>query len=127
MIDIDRFKSINDTRGHPTGDKVILCVAEIMMSNVRTQDLAGRVGGEEFAVLLPETDLEGATVIAERLRSAVENADVLDENGKILKFTISIGVATNAPRDNSFEQLLGRADKGLFTAKEGGRNRVVAE
>lgn len=127
MIDIDRFKNINDTLGHPTGDKVIRCVAEIMMSSVRTQDVVGRVGGEEFVVLLPETDLEGATVIAERLRSTAENTDVPDENGKVVKFTISIGVATNGCEDDSFEHLLGRADKGLYAAKESGRNRVVAE
>lgn len=126
MIDIDRFKSINDTFGHPTGDKVIRCLAEIMMSSVRTQDVAGRVGGEEFVALLPETDREGATVIAERLRSMAENANVLDVSGKVVKFTISVGVATNGHEDNSFQQLLRRADKGLYTAKENGRNRVVA-
>lgn len=126
MIDIDRFKYINDTFGHQTGDRVIRSVAEVMMSNVRTQDVIGRIGGEEFVTLLPETDCEGATVIAERLRSTVENAKILDENGMVVKFTISIGVATNGNEYNSFQQLLVRADKGLYSAKENGRNRVVA-
>lgn len=127
MIDIDRFKNINDTLGHPTGDKVIRCVAEIITSNVRPQDIAGRVGGEEFVVLLPETDLQEAIVIAERLRLTVQNASVLDEGGETVKFTISIGVTTNGSEDKSFEQLLGRADKGLYAAKENGRNMVIAE
>lgn len=127
MIDIDRFKSINDTRGHPVGDKVIRCVADILKFNMRTQDTVGRAGGEEFVVLLPETDLEGAVVIAERLRHLVQEAGVVDEVGDIVEFTVSLGVTTNAPEDGSFEHLLGRADKGLYLAKERGRNRVVAE
>ena len=127
MIDVDKFKNINDSQGHPVGDKVIRNVAEIMTSSVRTQDIVGRVGGEEFVALLPETDLEGATAIAERLRSTVENSNVLNENGKAVRFTISIGIATTRLEDQSFEQLLGRADKGLYKAKESGRNRVVVE
>lgn len=125
MIDIDRFKGINDKFGHPTGDKVIRSAAEIIASGVRNQDMVGRVGGEEFAVLLPETDLDGATTIAERIRTAIEQAIIRSDGDETVQFTISIGVATHSTEDQSFQQLLGRADKGLYQAKAGGRNRVV--
>ncbi len=127
MLDIDRFKTINDTWGHPTGDRVIREVADVMNTIVRSMDTCGRLGGEEFAVILPETDAAGALVIAERLRVAIEQSEAARaDNGTVVRFTVSIGIASLVPRVDSFESILQRADRALYRAKEGGRNRVVA-
>ncbi|CAA6605477.1 putative Response regulator PleD [Rhodospirillaceae bacterium LM-1] len=126
MLDIDRFKSINDRWGHPTGDRVIQKLAELLGVVARALDTSGRLGGEEFAVLLPETDASGACVIAERLRGIVEESQVAVIDGDFtLNFTVSIGIAV-LHDDATFEILLQRGDKALYQAKEGGRNRVVA-
>ena len=129
MLDIDYFKVVNDTRGHPTGDRVLQALAEIMSSQVRDQDSIGRLGGEEFALILPETELAGALISAERLRAAVEQAEIAcaSDDGKVVRVTISIGIAASAADDASFEAVLARADKRLYAAKESGRNRVVAD
>jgi len=125
MVDIDHFKVINDSWGHPTGDRVIQALAEAMVASVRDQDRVGRLGGEEFAILLPETDWDGASLLAERLRSVIQEAKaVTAADGTIVRFTISIGVTVIADA-KSFEDLMGRADRALYQAKEGGRNRVV--
>ncbi|HWA36896.1 MAG TPA: diguanylate cyclase [Burkholderiales bacterium] len=122
MIDIDHFKAINDRHGHATGDEVIRCVAEMLRSATRGHDLVGRYGGEEFGVLLPGTDLEGAVVLAERVRRSVES-EALDSHTGV-RGTVSIGVAQLDPDDASHEAWISRADRALYEAKGAGRNRV---
>ncbi|WP_245651025.1 GGDEF domain-containing protein [Paramagnetospirillum marisnigri] len=127
ILDIDRFKAINDSWGHPTGDRAIQALSRTMQTIVRDQDMAGRLGGEEFAVILPETDLAGALVIAERMRAAVAgDIEVAADDGQPVRFTVSIGVAALGEADANFEDLLTRADRALYQAKDSGRNRVVA-
>ncbi|MBS1227708.1 MAG: diguanylate cyclase [Proteobacteria bacterium] len=128
MLDIDYFKVVNDTWGHPTGDRVLQALAEIMGSIFREQDCVGRLGGEEFAVILPETELSGALISAERLRAAVAQSAIASatDDGKVLRITVSIGIAVSTADDVSFETVLARADKKLYAAKESGRNRVLA-
>ena len=128
MVDIDRFKVINDMWGHPTGDRAIQALAKVMMDVVRDQDDVGRLGGEEFAVILPETGMDGAVVIAERLRQSVqEKIAVVAEDGCTVCFTVSVGVATLTDHIGSFEDLMSQADRMLYRAKAGGRNQVVAD
>jgi len=124
MLDIDRFKTINDRWGHPMGDRVIQELAQLTHSVIRGHDLCGRLGGDEFALILPETDSAGAQLIAERLRARAEATDTLRaDDGTPVKFTVSIGIAPLSPEDTSFDALLQRADKELYQAKQGGRNR----
>ena len=124
MLDIDRFKRINDTHGHKVGDIVLQQLAVILRDSFRTVDIIGRIGGEEFAVLLPETELAQATEVAERLRKNVAEADLTQATGLPLRFTISIGVAELEGKDVSLDRLLELADKALYEAKQGGRNKV---
>ncbi len=126
MIDIDHFKKINDTYGHVFGDKVIRTVAQALRSSIKGRDLAARYGGEEFAVLLPETAAKGAHVVAEQIRALIEKARVkrLDKDEYVSQITVSIGVTQYRPREDLTE-FIGRADKGLYAAKSGGRNRVT--
>lgn len=124
MLDIDRFKRINDTHGHPAGDEVLRALVACAGRSLRRTDVLGRVGGEEFAVLLPETEAPDALRIAERIRADVEGLAVPYE-GKELRLTVSIGHAqTRGGR--SLEELLKLADDALYEAKRTGRNRVVA-
>ena len=126
MLDIDHFKVVNDTWGHRTGDRVLQSIARTMQSMVRDQDTVGRLGGEEFAVILPETALPGAQAIAERMRVAVqESSAAVSDKGEPISVTVSIGVADLLPDETDFDTLLVRADKALYQAKEGGRNRVM--
>ncbi len=124
MLDIDFFKKINDGHGHKAGDLVLQRFSEICRAALREIDLAGRLGGEEFALLLPETDLQEARVVAERLRVSFTNARLSSEFGRSLQFTVSIGVAQLTGADETLDSLLGRADRGLYLAKSAGRNRV---
>lgn len=127
MVDIDRFKSINDQWGHATGDRVIQAVAEAMVAITREQDVVGRLGGEEFLLILAETDGEGALANADRLRETIQNMmSVTSDDNQIVRFTVSIGVTTSAPDDATFADMLGRADRALYAAKNRGRNQVVA-
>lgn len=119
MIDIDHFKAVNDTYGHPRGDAVLVEVAERLASRARAVDVVGRLGGEEFAVLLPNTSLEGARELAEGLRVAIESAP-FEEVGAV---TISVGVA---PLAGDVPRALVEADRALYEAKNSGRNQVVA-
>lgn len=126
MVDIDHFKKVNDTHGHLVGDAALKVLAGVLRAELRTCDAAARFGGEEFALLLPQTDREGAIVAAERCRAALERAAVPTEGG-VLHITASFGVAT-CPESNvaSLDDLVGLADQALYRAKNDGRNRVVA-
>ncbi|WP_434563277.1 diguanylate cyclase [Pseudomonas sp. Z5-35] len=124
MLDIDHFKRVNDTYGHQAGDKVIENVARLLHEHVRESDVAGRYGGEEFGVVLSDTDKEGARVFAERLRKAVEEL-LVQYNGQDIRFTISLGVADLSEPSNDHAELIARADQALYTSKKTGRNRVT--
>lgn len=125
LMDIDKFKRINDTYGHAVGDEAIRSLARTCKAELRDYDIFGRLGGEEFAALLPETSHEMALDIADRLR--MELAKIVVETGdETLQYTVSMGVATLADTDIDLEALLHRADLGLYAAKNGGRNRVVS-
>ncbi len=126
MLDIDHFKRVNDTWGHPAGDAVIRSVANACNNGLRITDTVGRLGGEEFAVLLPMTDLAGAIEIAERLRMRVA-ASPESWEGKPIHFSVSIGVATASEEVSDIATLIARADAALYQAKQGGRNQVVAD
>ena len=123
MLDIDNFKSINDTDGHAAGDAVLLALGEVCRANLRRVDLLGRYGGDEFLVLLPEMDNCGGRIVAERLWNAIKNAEV-DAGRRLLRFTVSIGVASAGPAAADIDQLLGSVDAALYNAKRHGRNRV---
>jgi len=125
MLDIDHFKRVNDERGHLAGDEVIRRTAEVISGCIRESDTLGRYGGEEFAVLLPHTKLDGALVLAERLRKCVAAESVTIGN-QIIPVTISVGVAELHPDTPNYEQLIQDADTALYKSKEGGRNRVTA-
>ena len=122
MMDIDFFKKINDKYGHPAGDKVIKALATTSKRQIREIDLLGRLGGEEFAVLLVDTDLKNGKLVAERIRAAIEQERVMDA-GPEMRFTVSVGVAV-LQGDCDIDTLLLRADEGLYRAKKKGRNRV---
>jgi diguanylate cyclase len=126
MLDIDHFKKVNDTFGHLFGDKVIKAVAMVLKKNTKGKDLAARFGGEEFIVLLPDTGIEGARVVAENIRQTIEGASIINPNNKqiVSKVTISIGM-TELQDEDDFESMVVRADKALYAAKENGRNQVM--
>jgi len=125
MIDIDHFKAVNDTHGHTVGDEVLAAIASRLLGGLRQSDIAGRYGGEEFAVVLPETDVTSATqIVAERLRDAIA-ARTIDTARGPLQLTISVGVAGVDLEHEHLLDALGRADVALYAAKHGGRNRVV--
>lgn len=128
LIDIDHFKTFNDTYGHQTGDQVLRLVAMTLKSNIKGQDLAARYGGEEFAAILPATDLDGAAHAAENIRKAIQAKELLKRstNEKLGRITASFGVARLSPEDTAVS-LIERADKCLYAAKHAGRNQVVDE
>jgi diguanylate cyclase (GGDEF)-like protein len=123
MLDIDHFKNVNDTYGHTVGDQVLCGLAERVRALIRQIDVVGRYGGEEFAVLLPETDLFQASTIADRLRIAVEESPFFTEQGAI-SITISLGVSRAGRSLTSLVTLIEQADLALYQAKQKGRNRV---
>ena len=126
LLDLDDFKSINDTRGHAAGDAVIRAVGDFCARTLREYDFAARIGGEEFTVLLPETDLDGASIIAERLRCELETIAIVEGEDSIY-VTASFGVTEVYPETDSVETFLARADRALYSAKRSGRNRVRTE
>lgn len=126
MVDLDHFKQINDTWGHEAGDYVLIAAAEVLQKNVRQNDRVGRYGGEEFLLVLPGADLEGARLLAERCRQQLEALEVMLFDGRRLRASASMGVCCNQrERTLTPEMMLRRADKALYVAKESGRNRVV--
>ncbi|MDN3919350.1 GGDEF domain-containing protein [Roseateles violae] len=126
MIDMDRFKQLNDTLGHAAGDAALLRLIEVLRPCVREIDRLGRLGGEEFCALLPLTDLAGAGVVAERMRASLEGCE-FDWDGERWPLTASFGVAEARPDDASADAVLARADAAMYRAKELGRNRVQAQ
>jgi diguanylate cyclase (GGDEF)-like protein len=123
IFDIDHFKSINDRFGHPAGDEILKLFAAVVVNSLRISDLSGRIGGEEFAALLP-CSLEEAVIVAERVREAFEGSGIVDDTGPVAT-TVSIGVA-GGPAGTELEVLLAAADTALYQAKRSGRNRVEA-
>ena len=124
MLDIDKFKNINDTYGHKVGDDVIITLANNLINSQRKSDITCRFGGEEFIILLPNTTLDGAKNVAQKLRQNIENISINNEN-KIIKFTISLGVSQiDIQNEHNIEKALKRADDALYEAKENGRNKV---
>jgi diguanylate cyclase (GGDEF)-like protein len=123
IFDIDHFKSINDRFGHPAGDEILKLFSAVVINNVRLSDLSGRIGGEEFAALLP-CPLDEGVVVAERVREAFEASGIVCEDGPV-DTTVSIGVA-GGPAGTELEVLLAAADTALYQAKRSGRNRVEA-
>ena len=125
MVDIDHFKAVNDTHGHQAGDAVLRAIAKTLTGQLRTVDRVARIGGEEFALVLMQTGRSAATEVAQRVVEAVAASPVVIESGASLRLTISAGVAV-LPEDVSWlELLIGAADRSLFAAKRGGRNRVM--
>jgi len=126
VLDADRFKNINDTYGHYAGDLVLRSLSLVVLEQKRAPDTLGRLGGEEFGLLLPETNLNQAKIVAERIQKTWEQMSSTVD-GHVIRSTVSIGVAEAGPADKSFEDVLRRADRMMYKAKESGRNRVVAE
>lgn len=122
MTDIDHFKRVNDTHGHLVGDITLKTVARIITENLRPHDLFVRYGGEEFALLLPDTDVRNAQIVAERLRKAIANTKI-QRDDLVLQVTVSIGI-TPTQHEDELETLISEADQALYRAKELGRNRV---
>ncbi len=126
ILDVDHFKQVNDTYGHDVGDEVLKQLSALLIKDIRSADLAARFGGEEFIVLMPETDKKQANDAAERMRRNIENAELKVSNDVgMLKKTVSIGVAYLNEMGDSGAALLKRADEALFKAKNSGRNQVV--
>lgn len=123
MMDIDHFKSINDRFGHHAGDQALKRFAEIVRREKRQSDLLGRLGGEEFALLLPETRVRDAEKVARRVQEIWSRTEI-QVAGLIISSTVSIGVVESAGDDHLFEDVLMRSDQAMYRAKQGGRNRV---
>ncbi|MCW8833851.1 MAG: YfiR/HmsC family protein, partial [Colwellia sp.] len=125
MIDIDHFKNINDSYGHAAGDQAIINVANILKDNLREYDMVGRLGGEEFAMFLPNCEIEIATKIAERMRVKIASLSTSYQQTSI-KLTVSIGLTAKRADETNIDNIIQRADKALYQAKNSGRDRVVA-
>ncbi len=124
VIDIDKFKRINDNYGHPVGDQVIKLVAQEIFASLRQEDLCSRWGGEEFVVLLSDTNIDEAKTVAERIRTNISQLNI-EINDCNLAITVSIGLTTYHPDDSSLDVVFNRGDQALLEAKNNGRNRVV--
>lgn len=125
IADLDEFKSVNDNYGHGTGDRVLVGFARTVEHELREIDLAARLGGEEFALLLPQTNLEGGNAVAERVRDALAREGFVGDDGEAVRITVSLGVTAYSP-GSSAEALLFAADSALYAAKAAGKNRVVS-
>jgi diguanylate cyclase (GGDEF)-like protein len=126
LLDIDDFKRVNDEHGHSGGDTVLQALGHALPSELRSTDLVARWGGEEFAVLLPDTPTADAASLAERVRLAVAQMDVKPVGAHSLRCTVSIGLSLATAQD-TFDTLIARADKAMYLAKAGGKNRVVVQ
>ncbi|MCW8091849.1 sensor domain-containing diguanylate cyclase [Alteromonas sp. ASW11-130] len=126
MLDIDHFKKVNDTYGHQAGDRVIQALANVIKCSVRETDLAGRYGGEEFAIVLTDTDAKNAHTVAERIRSAAE-ATTVAHDGNNISFTVSLGLSEYGDHCQSAMEWLELADQALYDAKVSGRNQIIAK
>ncbi|MEX2642301.1 MAG: sensor domain-containing diguanylate cyclase [Acetobacterales bacterium] len=124
LLDVDHFKRVNDSFGHAAGDLVLRGMAAVCRETLRDSDLVGRIGGEEFAIVLPETPVDGAAGVAERIRHLVEVAH-FGYDDKLIDVTVSIGVAGCGREGETVEDLMKRADVALYDAKRSGRNRVI--
>ena len=125
VIDIDFFKRINDTFGHSVGDDVIKSVGAIVLAEARTIDKVARFGGEEFVVLMRETEKQGPASLAERIREIIAGQLIEHPDHGTIHLTVSIGAAMAAASDRDIEDVIERADRALYQAKAAGRNRVV--
>jgi diguanylate cyclase (GGDEF)-like protein len=125
IVDLDHFKAVNDSHGHQAGDTVLRGFVDIARQALRDWDFIGRLGGEEFGVLLPETDAQQALLAAERLRQAVRSAPIPLGSDAAVPVTVSIGVATMGADDADVHALLARADAALYEAKNTGRDKVA--
>ncbi len=123
MFDIDHFKKVNDTYGHQAGDEVIKLVSDVLRQNLRDTDIAGRYGGEEYGVILPNTDAKAAVVFCERIRKQIEALQV-EHEGQTIKFTISLGISQANDNITDYKAWLEQADQALYASKEGGRNQT---
>ena len=124
MFDIDYFKKINDTYGHKAGDTVLISLSKLIKNNIRKVDVFSRIGGEEFAIILPNTDLQKAKELANKLKNLVEEYILVIDNQEI-RITISIGLSTLDEKNQTYNQLLKIADTNLYEAKSKGRNTIV--
>jgi len=124
-IDLVHFKKINDNHGHYSGDQVLISVTQSILTVLRKSDVLARIGGEEFCILLPETNTEGGRILAEKIRETIESSPITIQNETVYP-TASIGVAELHKKDNDLNAIQMRADKNLYTAKKNGRNRVIA-
>jgi diguanylate cyclase (GGDEF)-like protein len=128
ILDIDFFKHVNDSYGHLAGDQVLIDIAQILKNSCRQSDLAGRYGGEEFIILLPETEAGGAMIIAERIREMIEEHQTVDGKGAVIGVTVSMGLASLAGAElrniDKNDRIVQYADDALLVAKKGGRNRI---
>ena len=125
MVDVDHFKAVNDRHGHEAGDRVLAILADILSSKLRNVDCLGRIGGEEFALLMPETSAEAAGEVARRLLYQVAETRILMPSGESIGVTLSVGLVTLKAHERSMNQFLRRADAALYEAKRQGRNRIV--
>jgi len=123
IMDIDHFKNINDKYGHAMGDKALKLIAQVLQRMMREIDIVARIGGEEFAFLLPETTLDKATNLAERLRLEIQNATLVEEE-EPFQLTVSFGICSCPVNNETLETMLSKADKALYVAKNNGRNQI---
>jgi len=123
MMDLDYFKTINDRFGHDSGDRILMAFADVIHANIRSNDLAARMGGEEFCIIMPDSNLKSSVIVADRIRSQIEMTSVQTTGGPI-RATVSAGIAIRTLEPETLQSLLNRADAALYEAKASGRNRV---
>lgn len=128
MIDVDNFKQVNDNYGHKIGDLILIELANILLNQSRKSDIICRFGGEEFIILLPQTNIEGANFLAKKIRTHIEKFSIQLDTSNQLKFTVSLGVSiVNILIDKNIEDCIKRSDDALYEAKNSGKNKVCLE
>jgi diguanylate cyclase (GGDEF)-like protein len=123
MMDLDYFKTINDRFGHDSGDRILRAFAELIRVNIRSNDLAARMGGEEFCIIMPDSNPKASAAVADRIRLQIEATIIQTANGPV-RATVSAGIAIRSAEPETLQSLLNRADAALYEAKASGRNRV---